>query len=87
MGYKAEINGEVKQIVWLSTKQMAREFVTMKNQKAINSKQLKMETLKEITEKLFVKDGKPLKLANNKSVESIELDDLKEIFRPKSTTN
>ena len=87
MGYKAEINGEVKQIVWLSTKQMAREFVTMKNQKAINSKQLKMETLKEMTEKLFVKDGKPLKLANNKSVESLELDELKEIFRPKATTN
>ena len=33
MGYKAEINGEVKQIVWLKTKQLAREFVTMKNQK------------------------------------------------------
>ena len=57
MGYKAEINGEVKQIVWLSTKQMAREFVTMKNQKAINSKQLKMGMLEEMTEKLFVKDG------------------------------
>ena len=66
---------------------MAREFVTMKNQKAINSKQLKMGTLEEMTEKLFVKDGKPLKLANNKSVESLELDELKEIFRPKSTTN
>ena len=46
-----------------------------------------MGMLEEMTEKLFVKDGKPLKLANNKSVESIELDDLKEIFRPKSTTN
>ena len=85
MGYKAEINGEVKQIVWLKTKQLAREFVTMKNQKAIDSKQLKMGTLVEMTEKLFLKDGEPLKLAKNKSVESYELDELKEIFRPKAT--
>ena len=85
MGYKAVINGEVKQIVWLKTKQLAREFVTMKNQKAIDSKQLKMGTLVEMTEKLFLKDGEPLKLAKNKSVESYELDELKEIFRPKAT--
>ena len=75
----------MKLFAWLKTKQLAREFVTMKNQKAIDSKQLKMGTLVEMTEKLFLKDGEPLKLAKNKSVESYELDELKEIFRPKAT--
>lgn len=87
MGYKAEINGEVKQIVWLQTKQLAREFVTLKNQKALDSKLLKMVTLEEITEKQFVKDGKPLKLAKNKPVISSESDTLLKIMRPKATTN
>ena len=86
MGYKAEINGEVKQIVWLQTKQLAREFVTLKNQKAIDSKLLRMATLEELTEKLFVKDGKPLKLAKNKPVISSESDTLLKIMRPKATT-
>lgn len=87
MGYKAEINGEVKQILWLQTKQLAREFVTLKNQKALDSKLLKMVTLEEITEKQFVKDGKPLKLAKNKPVISSESDTLLKIMRPKATTN
>ncbi|MGN1228710.1 MAG: hypothetical protein ACI4T5_03535, partial [Prevotella sp.] len=63
----------------------AREFGTMKNQKALDSKLLKMVTLEEITEKQFVKDGKPLKLAKNKPVESTEMDTLISFFRPKST--
>ena len=36
--------------------------------------------------KLFVKDGKPLKLAKNKPVISSESDTLLKIMRPKATT-
>lgn len=82
MGYSAETNGNVKQIVWLKTKQLAREFVKLKNEKAIESGQLKIAAMEKLTEQLFLMDGKPLKLAKNKPVPSLESDLLEKIVRP-----
>lgn len=82
MGYAAGMNGDVKQIVWLKTKQLAREFVTLRNEKAIESGQLKIATMEKLTEQLFLMDGKPLKLAKNKAVPSWESESLKNILRP-----
>ena len=84
MGYSSEMNGEVKPITWLKNKQLAREFVTMKNQKAIGSGQLKIAVMEKITERVFVMDGKPLKLAKNKPAPSFESDRLKEIIATKA---
>ena len=82
MGYKAETNGEVKQIVWLKNKQLARELVTLKNKKAIESGQLKIATMEKLTERYFLMDRKPLKLAKNKAVPSLDSDLIKDILRP-----
>lgn len=82
MGYSAETNGDVKQIVWLKTKQLAREFVSLRNEKAIKSGQLKIATMEKLTEQLFLMDGKPLKLAKNKPVPSLDSDLLEKIVRP-----
>lgn len=82
MGYSAETNGNVKQIVWLKTKQLAREFVRLKNEKAIESGQLKIAAMEKLTEQLFLKDGKPLKLAKDKPVPSLDSDLLEKIVRP-----
>ena len=82
LGYAAGMNGDVKQIVWLKTKQLAREFVTLRNEKAIESGQLKIATMEKLTEQLFLMDGKPLKLAKNKAVPSWESESLKNILRP-----
>lgn len=82
MGYAADMNGNVKQIVWLKTKQLAREFVRLKNEKAIESGQLKIAAMEKLTEQLFLKDGKPLKLAKDKPVPSLDSDLLEKIVRP-----
>ena len=84
MGYSSEMNGEVKPITWLKNKQLAREFVTMKNQKAIGSGQLKIAVMEKITERVFIMNGKPLELAKNKPVPSFESDRLKEIIATKA---
>ena len=84
MGYSSEMKGEVKQIDWLKNKQLAREFVTLRNKKAIDSGQLKIAVMEKITERVFIMNGKPLELAKNKSVPSFESDRLKEIFATKA---
>ena len=84
MGYSSEMKGEVKQIDWLKNKQLAREFVTLRNKKAIDSRQLKIAVMEKITERVFIMDGKPLKLAKNRQVLSWESERLKEIFATKA---
>ena len=63
------MKGEVKQIYWLKNKQLAREFVTLRNKKAIDSGQLKIAVMEKITERVFIMNGKPLELAKNKPVQ------------------
>ena len=84
MGYSSEMKGEVKQIDWLKNKQLAREFVTLRNKKAIDSGQLKIAVMEKITERVFIMNGKPLELAKNKPVPSFESDRLKEIIATKA---
>ena len=84
MGYSSEMKGDVKQIVWLKNKQLARECVTLRNKKAIDSRQLKIAVMEKITERVFIMDGKPLKLAKNRQVLSWESERLKGIFATKA---
>ena len=84
MGYSSEMKGDVKQIVWLKNKQLARECVTLRNKKAIDSRQLKIAVIEKITERVFIMDGKPLKLAKNRQVLSWESERLKGIFATKA---
>ena len=84
MGYSSEMKGEVKQIVWLKNKQLARECVTLRNDKAIDSGQLKIAVMEKITERVFIMNGKPLELAKNKPVPSWESERLKGIFATKA---
>lgn len=85
MGYSSEMNGNIKKIVWLKSKQLARECFLLRNEKAINSKQLKISTMEKMITQLFLYKGKPLELSKNRMEYSNESDILEKIFRPNPT--
>lgn len=85
MGYSSETNGNIRKIEWLKTKQLARECLTLRNENAINSKQLKISKMEQLTSQLFLYKGEPLKLSKNKTDYSSDSDTLIKIFRPNST--
>ena len=85
MGYSSETNGNIRKIEWLKTKQLARECFLLRNEKAINSKQLKISTMEKMITQLFLYKGKPLELSKNRMEYSNESDILEKIFRPNPT--
>ena len=85
MGYSSEMNGNIKKIVWLKSKQLARECFLLRNEKAINSKQLKIKKKEKMITQLFLYKGKPLELSKNRMEYSNESDILEKIFRPTPT--
>ena len=85
MGYSSETNGNIRKIEWLKTKQLARECLILRNEKAIDSRQLKISTMVKLTSQLFLYKGKPLELSKNRMDYSSDSDILKKIFRPNPT--
>ena len=85
MGYSSETNGNIRKIEWLKTKQLARECLKLRNEKAIDSRQLKISTMVKLTSQLFLYKGKPLELSKNRMDYSSDSDILKKIFRPNQT--
>lgn len=85
MGYSSETNGNIRKIVWLKSKQLARECLILRNEKAIDSRQLKISTMEKLTSQLFLYKGKPLELSKNRIDYSSDSDILKNIFRPNPT--
>ena len=85
MGYSSETNGNIRKIVWLKSKQLARECLILRNEKAIDSRQLKISTMEKLTSQLFLYKGKPLELSKNRMDYSSDSDILKNIFRPNPT--
>ena len=85
MGYSSETNGNIRKIEWLKTKQLARECLILRNEKAIDSRQLKISTMEKLTSQLFLYKGKPLELSKNRMDYSSDSDILKNIFRPNPT--
>ena len=85
MGYSSETNGNIRKIEWLKTKQLARECLKLRNEKAIDSRQLKISTMVKLSSQLFLYKGKPLELWKNRMYYSSDSDILKKIFRPNPT--
>jgi len=74
MGFSTQQPADVRPIEWLKTKETARMMIQKVNQRLLDSKQLTVGRMNELTAQCFTKKGEPLKLAKPKEESSYDAD-------------